>query len=53
VMKKVLDYVKQNNAIMVLVEHDLNRARQMADRLFTAEGNKLVEIFNEEDEVHE
>lgn len=44
VMQKVLDYVKENNAIMILVEHDLERAMQMADRLFTAVDGKLVEI---------
>mgnify|MGYP006199333823 FL=1 len=44
VMQKVLDYVKENNAIMILVEHDFERAMQMADRLFTAVGNKLIEI---------
>ena len=44
VMQKVLDYVKENNAIMILVEHDFERAMQMADRLFTAVDGKLVEI---------
>ena len=53
VMQKVLDYVRESNAIMVLVEHDFERATQMADRLFTAEGNKLIEIFPQEDEVDE
>ena len=52
-MQKVLDYVRESNAIMVLVEHDFERATQMADRLFTAEGNKLIEIFPQEDEVDE
>lgn len=53
VMQKVLDYVRESNAIMVLVEHDFERATQMADRLFTAEDNKLVEIFPMEDEIDE
>ena len=44
VMQKVLTYVKENNAIMILVEHDFERAMQMADRLFTAVGDKLIEI---------
>ena len=44
VMQKVLDYVKENNAIMILVEHDFERAMEMADRLFTAVDGKLVEI---------
>ena len=44
VMQKVLNYVKENNAIMILVEHDFERAMQMADRLFTAVGDKLIEI---------
>ncbi len=44
VMQKVLNYVKENNAIMILVEHDFERAIQMADRLFTAVGDKLIEI---------
>lgn len=49
VMQKVLDYVKENNAIMILVEHDFERAMQMADRLFTAVGDKLIEIGASED----
>ena len=49
VMQKVLSYVKENNAIMILVEHDFERAMQMADRLFTAVGDKLVEIIASEE----
>ena len=46
VMKVVLDYVSENNAIMILVEHDFERAKRMADRLFTAKGGELVEMFD-------
>jgi len=45
VMKVVLDYVAENNAIMILVEHDFERAKRMASRLFTAQDGTLVEIY--------
>ena len=45
VMKVVLDYVAENNAIMILVEHDFERAKRMANRLFTATSGELVEIY--------
>ena len=45
VMKVVLDYVAENNAIMILVEHDFERAKRMANRLFTAKSGELVEIY--------
>tara|TARA_B000000475_G_C15992929_1_gene445795 strand:+ start:140 stop:835 length:696 start_codon:yes stop_codon:yes gene_type:complete len=46
VMKVVLDYVAENNAIMILVEHDFERAKRMASRLFTAQDGTLVEIYD-------
>ena len=46
VMKVVLDYVTENNAIMILVEHDFERAKRMANRLFTAKDGRLVEILD-------
>ncbi|DAC18987.1 MAG: phosphate ABC transporter ATP-binding protein [Euryarchaeota archaeon] len=43
VMGVVLDFVKENNAIMILVEHNLERAKIMANRIFTAEDGTLFE----------
>ncbi len=41
VMDKVTDYVREANATLIVVEHDLSRAKRMADRLLIMDEDKL------------
>ena len=44
VKSEVLSYISQNNASIIIVEHDINRAREMSDRIFQISDGKLVEL---------
>ena len=41
VVKSVLDYVRENDAAMILVEHDISRAREISDRLLVIDDGRL------------
>ena len=41
VVKSVLDYVRSNKAAMILVEHDVSRAREISDRLLVIDDGRL------------
>ena len=41
VVKSVLDYVSSNEAAMILVEHDVSRAREISDRLLVIDDGRL------------
>ena len=41
VVKSVLDYVRENDAAMILVEHDISRAREISDRLLVIDVGRL------------
>ncbi len=41
VVKSVLDYVRSNEAAMILVEHDVSRAREISDRLLVIDDGRL------------
>jgi len=44
VKNEVLSYISKNNASIIIVEHDIDRAREMSDRLFQISDGKLVEL---------
>ena len=41
VIHAVLEYVKSNDSAMILVEHDLSRAREISDRLLVIDDGRL------------
>ena len=41
VVNSVLDYVRSSNAAMILVEHDISRAREISDRLLVIDDGRL------------
>ncbi len=41
VVKSVLNYVRSNEAAMILVEHDVSRAREISDRLLIIDDGRL------------
>jgi energy-coupling factor transporter ATP-binding protein EcfA2 len=41
VVKSVLNYVRENDAAMILVEHDISRAREISDRLLVIDDGRL------------
>tara|TARA_B100000945_G_scaffold316668_2_gene318026 strand:- start:196 stop:786 length:591 start_codon:yes stop_codon:yes gene_type:complete len=47
VKNAVLSYISDNNASIIIVEHDIDRARKMSDRLFQISDGKLVELKGE------
>ena len=44
VLSEVLKYVQEENAALVVIEHDIKRAREMGDRIFLIKERKLIEI---------
>ena len=41
VLSKVTNYVRENNATLIVVEHDITRAKRMADRLLVLDDGRL------------
>ena len=41
VVNSVLEYVRSSNAAMILVEHDISRAKQISDRLLVIDDGRL------------
>ena len=41
VAKTVVRYARENNAAVILVEHDVSRARELADRLVVMDDGRL------------
>ena len=41
VVNSVLDYVRSSNAAMILVEHDISRAKEISDRLLVIDDGRL------------
>ena len=41
VVKAVMQYVSSSGAAMVLVEHDISRAREISDRLLVIDDGRL------------
>ena len=50
VQSKVIKYIHQNKSTLVVVEHDISRAKQMGDRILSIEDGKMKEINNLEEE---
>ncbi len=48
VQSEVLNYITNNNSSIIIVEHDLIRAKEMSDRLFMISDGKLKEHLTEE-----
>lgn len=44
VLSEVLKYVQEENAALVVIEHDIKRAREMGDRIFLIKERKIIEI---------
>lgn len=47
VLSKVTNYVRTNNATLIVVEHDISRAKRMADRLLVLDDGRLNPFLNE------
>ena len=47
VLSKVTNYVRKNDATLVVVEHDISRAKRMADRLLILDDGRLNPFLNE------
>ena len=41
VLSEVTNYVRENNATLIVVEHDVKRAKRMADRLLILDDGRL------------
>ena len=42
VIDAVTEYLSQNNAAMIIVEHNISRAKDISTSVFKIEGNNLV-----------
>ena len=51
VQSEVLNYITNNNSSIIIVEHDLIRAKEMSDRLFMISDGKLKEHLTEEKSI--
>lgn len=47
VLSKVTNYVRTNNATLIVVEHDISRAKRMADRLLILDDGRLNPFLTE------
>tara|TARA_B100001123_G_scaffold406393_1_gene497618 strand:+ start:562 stop:966 length:405 start_codon:yes stop_codon:yes gene_type:complete len=47
VLSEVLKYVRKEKAALVVVEHDINRAREMSDRLYLIKNKKITKMNKE------
>ena len=48
VQSEVLNYITNNSSSIIIVEHDLIRAKEMSDRLFMISDGKLKEYSTKE-----
>tara|TARA_B100001115_G_scaffold138142_1_gene105625 strand:+ start:11770 stop:12531 length:762 start_codon:yes stop_codon:yes gene_type:complete len=51
VQNQVLNYISNSKASIIIVEHDLERAKQMSDRLFVISDGKLLELPPDNDSM--
>ena len=47
VLKEVTTYVKSNNSALLVVEHDIKRAKMMADRLLVIDDGRVNPFITE------
>ena len=47
VLKEVTKYVKSNNSALLVVEHDITRAKMMADRLLVIDDGRVNPFITE------
>ena len=47
VLKGVVDYIRSNNAALLVVEHDVSRAKSMADRLLVIDDGRINPFITE------
>jgi len=47
VMDKVTSYVRESNATLIVIEHDISRAKEMADRILIMDDGRLNPFVNE------
>ena len=50
VQSKVIEYIHKNKSALVVVEHDISRAKQMGDRILLIKDGKMKEINDSEEE---
>ena len=46
VLEKVTNYVRESNSTLIVVEHDISRAKQMADRLLIMDDGRLYPLVS-------
>ena len=47
VLREILDYVKNSKAALLVVEHDVSRAREMADHLLVIDDGRVNPFISE------
>jgi ABC-type multidrug transport system ATPase subunit len=47
VLKRVVEYIRNNNAALLVVEHDISRAKSMADRLLVIDDGRINPFITE------
>ena len=47
VLKGVVEYIRNNNAALLVIEHDVSRAKSMADRLLVIDDGRLNPFITE------
>ena len=47
VLKGVVEYIRSNNAALLVVEHDVSRAKSMADRLLVIDDGRINPFITE------
>tara|TARA_B100000131_G_scaffold138845_1_gene135197 strand:- start:4799 stop:5512 length:714 start_codon:yes stop_codon:yes gene_type:complete len=52
VLEAVREYMSESESAMILVEHNINRASELSDRLFQVKDGKLVEYKLDDSETH-
>ena len=47
VLRGVVEYIRNNNAALIVIEHDVSRAKSMADRLLVIDDGRLNPFITE------
>ena len=47
VLSAVTNYIRENNAALLVVEHDVSRARKMADRMLVIDDGRVNPFITE------
>ena len=47
VLRGVVEYIRNNNAALLVIEHDVSRAKSMADRLLVIDDGRLNPFITE------